>query len=57
MTRKEAINQLEELIGDRKSFISGDVDFNDIYKKDIEALEIVISALKKIEEAPIMKRL
>ena len=46
MTIEEAKNQLEELIQDRKSFICGGDD-DEIYKKDIEALQIAIQALEK----------
>ena len=46
MTIEEAKNQLEELIQDRKSFICGGDD-DEIYKKDIEALQMAIQALEK----------
>lgn len=45
MTFEEAKNQLEELIQDRKSFICGGDD--EIYKKDIEALQTAMQALEK----------
>ncbi len=46
MTNKDAISQLSELIGDRKSFIEGDTEHDEIYRKDIEALRKGIRALE-----------
>lgn len=52
MTFEEAKNQLEDLIQDRKSFICGGDD--EIYKKDIEALQTAMQALEKqIPKKPI----
>ena len=45
MTIKEAREQLEDLIRDRESFIVGDDD--EIYRKDIEALEKALEVLEK----------
>lgn len=48
MTIEEAIEQLEDLVRDRKSFLVG--DGYEIYRKDIEALETVIWFLKIFKE-------
>ena len=54
MTFEEAKSQLDELIQDRKSFICGGDD--EIYKKDIEALNRAIEAIdKQIPRKPIEK--
>lgn len=54
MTIEESKIQLEELIQDRKSFICGGDD--EIYKKDIEALQTAMQALEKqIPKKPIEK--
>ena len=46
MTIEEAKEQLWELIHDRESFIVGDND-EEIYRKDIEALEKALEILEK----------
>lgn len=46
MTIEEAIDQLEDLQGDRKSLLCGDDYYDNVLKTDIEALEIAISVLK-----------
>ena len=46
MTIEEAKEQLWELIHDRESFIVGDND-EEIYRKDIEALEKAMEILEK----------
>lgn len=46
MTRAEAIHQLEELVEDRKSFITGEEDHDAEFQKDIEALRFALHALK-----------
>ena len=52
MTIEEAKEQLWELIHDRESFIVGDND-EEIYRKDIEALEKAMEILEKqIPKAP-----
>lgn len=52
MTIEEAKEQLEDLIQDRKSFICGGDD--GIYRKDLEALKMAVSALEKqIPKKPI----
>ena len=48
---KEAIEQLEDLRLDRESFLGGAADDNEIYKADIEAIDIAIQALKEKLEA------
>lgn len=58
MTNKERIDQLKDLIDDRKSFLTGDPQFDEIYLRDIEALEWSVSELgqgdcgKDFETAP-----
>ena len=46
MTIEEAREQLKDLIRDRESFIVGDND-EEIYRKDIEALEKALEILEK----------
>ena len=43
MTDNEMLEQLEDLITDRKSFLSSDAEANEEFIKDIEALELIIS--------------
>ena len=50
MNRKEVINQLKELIEDRKSFMVGDYD--EVYDKDVQALEHAIKELTA-QEVPV----
>ena len=52
MTNKEAIKQLEELIQDRRNHVCEDDDiwWSEIWLRDIEALKIAISAIKRLEE-------
>ena len=47
MTNKDTISQLTELIGDRKSFIEGDAEHDEIYLKDIAALNKAIDAIER----------
>lgn len=54
MNRKEVINQLKELIEDRKSFMVGDYD--EVYDKDVQALEYVIKELTA-QEVPVQEQL
>lgn len=42
MNTSEVVVQLEDLINDRKSFLSDDKESNEIYLKDIQALQIAI---------------
>ena len=45
MTINEIKKQLRELLDDRRSFLTGDKDHDEIYIKDIKALEIVLNGL------------
>lgn len=53
MNRKEVINQLKELIEDRKSFMVGDYD--EVYDKDVQALEHAIKELTA-QEVPVQEQ-
>lgn len=46
MKIEDVIYQLENLIEDRKSFINND-EYDDVFKKDIEALKIAIDIIKR----------
>lgn len=46
---EEDIKQLEELILDRKSFVIGDKEHDEIYLKDISAIENLIKGYQKPE--------
>lgn len=46
LTDEEMISQLEDIIRDRKSFLEGDEEHDEIYKKDLEALEKAIEELR-----------
>ena len=46
MSIEEAMERVEELIDDRKSFITGDTEHDEIYIKDIQALERALAALE-----------
>lgn len=46
MTDIEKIEQLKSLIGDRKSFLSNDPEFDEIFLRDIEALEWAVKELE-----------
>lgn len=54
MNRKEVINQLKELIEDRKSFMVGDYD--EVYDKDVQVLEYAIKELTA-QEVPVQEQL
>lgn len=54
MNRKEIINQLKELIEDRKSFMVEDYD--EVYDKDVQALEYAIKELTA-QEVPVQEQL
>ena len=45
MDIKEAIKQLEDLKKDRLSFVTGDKEHDEIYLKDVQAIEIVLGNL------------
>lgn len=53
MTYKEAVDQLKDLIQDRQSMISNDEVYSDIYKQDIDALQIGINAIEQPEQGKI----
>ncbi|MGG7214018.1 hypothetical protein ACQPUY_10420, partial [Clostridium nigeriense] len=56
MNREKVINQLKELIEDRKSFMVGDYD--DCYDKDVKALEYAINELERTaQEVPVQEQL
>lgn len=42
MTEEEMILQIKDLISDRKSFITNDEESSEIFKKDVEALEMIL---------------
>ena len=46
MSIEEAMERIEELIEDRKSFITEDTEYDEIYIKDIQALERALAALE-----------
>lgn len=48
MTHKEAANQLRDLIQDRRSLMT-DEEYSDIYKRDIEALQLGINAIEQMK--------
>lgn len=53
MTNKEAkeiVGQLRDLIQDRRSLINNE-EYSDIYKRDIEALQIGIKAIEQAEKS------
>ena len=55
MTREEVINQLKELIEDRKSFMIGEYD--DCYDKDVQSLEFAIRELERTaQEVPVQEQ-
>ena len=45
MTFDEIKKQLRELLDDRRSFLTGNKDHDEIYLKDIKALELVLNRL------------
>ncbi len=47
MTKKEIINQLKSLRANSESFNTDDPDCDDIWKKDVEVLDIVIDFIEK----------
>lgn len=51
MCEYEMLNQLENLIADRKSFLSSDDDLDNLYRNDIIALEKVIHDYKILRDA------
>lgn len=51
MTEDEMILQIKDLISDRKSFISSDKDTSEIFKKDVEALEMILDKYDLLTDA------
>lgn len=49
MTHKEAVEQLRDLIQDRRSLMKAE-EYSDIYKQDIEALQFGIKAIEQAEK-------
>ena len=49
MTHKEAVEQLRDLIQDRRSLMT-DEEYSDIYELDIEALQFGINAIEQAEK-------
>ena len=47
---EEAIKQLEDLKKDRLSFVTGDKEHDEIYLKDVQAIEIVLGNLEALED-------
>lgn len=47
---EEAIKQLEDLKRDRLSFVIGDKEHDEIYLKDVQAIEIVLSNLEALTD-------
>ncbi len=50
MTEEEMISQLKDLTSDRKSFITNDEESSKIFKKDVEALEMILDKYSKLKE-------
>ena len=48
MTDKEMIQQIKDLINDRKSFITDDNETSEVFKKDIEALEMILNKYNEL---------
>lgn len=46
MSKEEVIKQLTDLKLDRQSFLEDDADHDEIYLKDIQAIDYAISVLK-----------
>ena len=49
MTDNEMLEQLKSVIDDRKSFLSNDSELNEVFIKDIVALELIISKYKELK--------
>lgn len=50
MTEKEMINQINSLIEDRKSFITDDKETSEVFEKDIEALEMILTKYNELSD-------
>lgn len=46
MKTDEAVKQLEDLKRDRKSFLCGDPEYDDIYNADIAAIDVALAHLR-----------
>ena len=49
MTDNEMLDQLKGVIDDRKSFLTNDSELNEVFIKDIVALELIISKYKELK--------
>lgn len=49
MFLSEAIKQLESLKEDRKSFLENDTEHDEIFLKDIEAIDVVLRKIDKLK--------
>jgi len=49
MTDNEMLEQLKSLINDRRSFLTNDSETNEVFIKDIVALELIISKYKELK--------
>lgn len=47
----EVLEQLEDLIEDRKSFLGNDIELNKMFQKDIDALETIVYNYKMLKKA------
>ncbi len=50
MDIKESIKQLEDLKRDRLSFVTGDKEHDNIFLKDVQAIEIVLGNLEALSD-------
>lgn len=50
MKKQEIIKQLYDLIADRKSFLSNDIEANKVFEKDIEAIKYAIEYLMEVKK-------
>lgn len=50
MDIKEAIKQLEDLKKDRLSFVTGDAEHDNIFLRDVRAIEIVLGNLEALAD-------
>ena len=48
--KAELSEQLKDLTSDRKSFITNDEESSKIFKKDVEALEMILDKYSKLKE-------
>lgn len=51
MNEEEMISQIKDLISDRKTFITDDEETSEIFKKDIEALEMILDKYNMLKES------